>query len=121
MDDWRIVYETDLDRMAIVNGDLGCALYLPHWSTAHIDTAHSPPESGISAELLSYHTKDNWTYSLSHIENHGDTCTPAYLLEVWIDYCLVTKVQLPFAFGEQLRQRWLEQSELHRNAMTRGE
>jgi hypothetical protein len=121
MDDWRIVDETDLDRLEIVNADAGCALYLPHWSTARIDTAHSPPESGINAELLSYRTKDNWTCSLSHIENLGETCTPAYLLEVWIDYCLVTKVQLPFAFGEQLRQRWLEKSDPHLNAITRGE
>lgn len=108
MDDWRIVDETELDRIGIVSADTGCALYLPHWSTARIETAHSPPESGINAELLSCCTKDNWTYSLSHIENPGTSCTPAYLLEVWIDYCLVTQVQLPFAFGEELRQRWLE-------------
>ncbi len=110
MDDWRIVEEPDLDRVGIANADTGCEVYLPHWSTAHIETAHSPPESGIKAELLSYHTKDNWTYSLSHCESTDEACTPAYLLEVWIEYCLVTKVQLPFAFGEQLRHKWLDKS-----------
>jgi hypothetical protein len=110
MHDWRIVDETEQDRMKIVNADTGCTVYLPHWSTAHIETAHSPPESGIHAELLSYHMKDNWTYSLSHIDSLSEPCTPPYLLEVWIDYCLVTEVRLPFAVGEELRQKWLEKN-----------
>jgi hypothetical protein len=121
MDDWRIVDETDLDRMEIVNADAGCALYLPHWSTAHIDIAHSPPESGINAELLSYRTKDNWTCSLSHIENLGETCTPDYLLHVCFYFCVGTKVLLRFDFVELLLQGWLKKSDPHLNAMTRGE
>ena len=108
MSEWRILDEPDLDRMRIENATMGCEFYLPHWSTARIETAHAPPESGINAELLSYNTKDNWTYSLSHVESPGETCTPPYLLEVWIDYYLVTKVQLPFACGEKLRRKWLE-------------
>jgi len=110
MSEWRIVDEPELDRMGIGNSTMGCVLYLPHWSTARIETAHSPPESGIRAESLIYHAKEAWTYSLSHVEATGETGTPEYLLEVWIDYCLVTKVWLPFAFGEKLRRKWLEKS-----------
>jgi hypothetical protein len=62
---------------------------------------------------LIYHAKDGWTFSLSHIEVEGDTCTPAYLLEVWIDYYLVTKIRLPFAFGEHLRRKWQEKNRSH--------
>jgi hypothetical protein len=112
MSEWRILDEPALDRIGISNSDIGCDVYLPHWSSARIETAHSPPESGIRAELLRCHTTDTWNYSLSHIEvkGPGGDPTPAYLLEVWIEYCLVTKVQLPCAFGEKLRHKWLERS-----------
>ena len=112
MSEWRIVDEPDLDRIGISNPDVGCDVYLPHWSKARIETAHSPPESGIQAELLSCHVTDTWNYSLTHVEveRPGGVCTPAYLLEVWIEYCLVMEVHLPFAFGEKLRQKWLERS-----------
>ena len=108
MSEWRILDDPNHDRIGIGNSDTGCELYLPHWSSARIETTHSPPECGIRAELLIYHAKDSWTYSLSHVEATGDTGASMYLLEVWIDYCLVTKVQLPFAFGDQLRRKWLE-------------
>ena len=108
MSGWRLLDEPDLDRIGIVNADIGCELYLPHWATAQMETAHSPPECGINAEVLSYHTKDTWTYSLSHTEGSGETWTSAYLLEVRVEYCLVARLQLPFTFGEKLRQKWLE-------------
>jgi len=121
MHEWQILDEPDHDRIRIANVTMGVELYLPHWSTAQVETMHSPPESGIRAELLNCHTKDTWSYSLSHIENASEVCTPPYLLEVWIDYCLVITVQLPFALGEELRQRWLEKSDTHFKAITRDE
>lgn len=110
MSAWQIIDEPALDRVGITNAELGYELYIPHWSTTRIETAHSPPESGIRAELLSCHTKNTWTYSLTHIEDAGESATPAYLLEVWIEYCLVMKLRLPFAFGVELRQKWLEKN-----------
>lgn len=108
MSGWQIVEEPDGDCLGIINVEMGCEVYLPRWSTAQIAIAHAPPESGIHAELLSYHLQDVWTCSLTHNEDPGETCTPAYFLEVWMDDCLVLKVQLPFACGEQLRHKWLE-------------
>ena len=113
MSAWQIVDEPELDRTGITNADIGYELYVPHWSSTRIETAHSPPESGIRAELLSCHTKNAWTYSLAHIHNTGALSTSVYLLEVWIEYCLMTKLQLPFTFGEKLRQKWLERCEHH--------
>ena len=110
MSPWQIVDEPALDRVGIINPELGYALYIPHWSDTRVETTHSPPESGIRAELLSCHTKSTWTYSLTHIEDAEESATPAYLLEVSIEYCQVVKLRLPFAFGMQLRQKWLEKN-----------
>lgn len=114
MSKWQIVDEPEHDRVGITNSDIGYELYIPHWSNTRVETAHSPPQSGIHAEIISCHTKDRWTYSLTHINNTGGTATSTYLLEVWIEYCLVTKLQLPFTFGAKLRQKWLERSAPHR-------
>jgi hypothetical protein len=108
MNRWQIVEEPDFDRIGIINVEMGCEVYLPRWSHAQIDIAHAPRESGIRAEWLSYHLQDTWTCSLTHGESPGETCTPPYLLEVWMDACLILKLQLPFACGEQLRHTWLE-------------
>ena len=110
MSAWQIVDEPMLDRVGITNAAFGFELYIPHWSTAKIETTHSPPECGICAESVSCHTKSTWTYSLTHIEGAGVSATPVYLLEVWIEYCLVTKLQLPFDVGVKLRQKWLEKN-----------
>lgn len=110
MSAWQIVDEAAHDRVGLINSRLGFELYIPHWSNAQIETTHSPPESGIRAESVCCHAKSSWTYSLTHIEDAGATATPAYLLEVWIDYCLVTTLRLPFEVGVKLRQKWLEKN-----------
>lgn len=108
MSTWQIVDEPNCDRIGVINADIGCEVYLPRWSKAQIETAHAPAASGISAELLRCHLQDAWTCSLSHCEGTGETCRPPYLLEVWMDSCLVLKVRLPFACGEKLRHKWLD-------------
>ena len=113
MSQWQIVDQPDLDRVVISNSDLGCEVYFPHWSQAQVAITHSPPESGINAELLSCHFTGTCAYTLTHATGTDAMTASEYLLEVWADNCLVTKVPLPFAFGEKLQQKWLQKKREH--------